>query len=348
MTTPVLKKEYLDMIPEFSGEPTLLNRFITICDKIVAKFYVSSNPDDFQNEYLYSTILSKIKPPALDVVVSSSSYAWPDVRQTLVASYLDKRDCFTLNLEMSQLKQKDNETPFEFYEKIQHLLNLQIAYFVNKESAIANVLSEYARKLALRVLLRGLQEPIGSLMRTKNPNSLAEALSMLTNDFQFKIKTNNNKKFIDVKNSNNFKPRPQWWNQVQNHLPMNQSPARFPHQYPNLFARPQYTNQNQNFNNRFPHNQNNVPRPYVPHNPSQQPTPMSISTRHSREVTTRNPKLNQMTGRNFDNNQPSTSQSGINHDTENFSEFEDINLGVVPVENNLLKNKTLDENHFLG
>lgn len=160
MTTPVLKKEYLDMIPDFSGEPTLLNRFVSVCDKLVAKFYVAANPEDFQNEYLFSTILTKIKSPALELVTSANSYGWPDVRKVLVSSYLDKRDCFTLNLEMAELKQESSETPFNFYERIQKLLNLQVAFFINKEPASSVILCEYAKKLALRVLLRGLHEPI--------------------------------------------------------------------------------------------------------------------------------------------------------------------------------------------
>jgi hypothetical protein len=297
MATPILKKEYLDMIPDFSGEPTLLNRFISICDKLVAKFYVSNNVDDFQNEYLFSTILSKIRSPAIEIVTSSNSYAWPDVRQILLTSYLDKRDCYTLNLEMSDLKQEFNETPFNFYERIQKLLNLQIAYFVNKESTSSRVLCEYVKNLALRVLLRGLREPIGSLMRTKNPSNLGEALSMLTNDFQFKMskEMTPERKYVIPKyqmrfnaaNPNQFQQNP------RNFSPMNRLPIRPFHQNPNYFHGPQFQNLRPN-----PFNQLNPihPRPIQ----TQKEEPMSISTRNS--PPRKNPRLYQMTGQTVDSN----------------------------------------------
>lgn len=57
----------------------------------------------------------------------------------------------------------------------------------------ADTVYEFSRKLALRVFLKGLREPIGSLMRTKNPLDLNSALNMLTNDFQFHNETNKNK-----------------------------------------------------------------------------------------------------------------------------------------------------------
>lgn len=67
---PILKKEYLDMVPElFMGEPGLLNSIILICDKLNVKFFATTHEDYFQNEFLYSTISSKIKSPALDLVV---------------------------------------------------------------------------------------------------------------------------------------------------------------------------------------------------------------------------------------------------------------------------------------
>jgi hypothetical protein len=302
MATPILKKEYLDMIPDFCGEPTLLNRFVTICDKIVAKFFVTANTEDFQNEYLYSSILAKIKGPALDIVTSSNSYAWPDVRQVLLTSYLDKRDCFTLNIEMAEMKQEIGESPFVFYERIQKILNLQISYFINKEAKASGVLCEYAQKLALRVLLRGLHEPIGSLMRTKNPSTLGEALSMLTNDFQFKTAKVTN---LSQNNKNQFNLRPYYaFNQqfqkpnppqqfknypIQTFNPQLQRPMFVRNQ--NGFQNPQFRTQpNQNLNGNMNFNQ---PRSQNPN----QPTPMSISTRNSGPPR-KNPKLYQMTGQN--------------------------------------------------
>ena len=61
---PILKQEYLSMIPDFTGEVALLPRFIEISEKLVNKFYNRVDVNDFQNEYLMSSILAKVKGEA--------------------------------------------------------------------------------------------------------------------------------------------------------------------------------------------------------------------------------------------------------------------------------------------
>lgn len=328
-STPTLRKEYLDMIPEYSGDPTMLSRFISICDKVVNKFYVSENTEDFQNEYLFSSILSKIKNQALEIVVSSNTYLWSDVRQTLLTTYLDKRDCFTLNLEMSELKQESHETPFKFYEKIQKILNLQIAFFTNKEASARDILCTYVQKLALRVLLRGLQEPLGSLMRTKNPSSLEDALNMLTNDFQFK-KTN--------KSIPNNKPVIQKVIQVQR--PINKIYQQKPTSYQEF--------QNKSGQNKFidyKQKQNFQPKQYQPK--QYQPTPMSISTRQS---PIKNTKMYQITAEDdLDENLCDYEEVIYETNTE-INENCDLDQIQQQFENVNVNNETCEEenNYFLG
>lgn len=360
MSTPVLKKEYLDMVPEFSGEPTELNRFINICDKLVTKFYVAANPEDFQNDYLFSTILNKIKGAALEVVVSSNSYNWIDVRSILLTGYLDKRDSLTLNLEMAQMKQEPNETPFVFYQRIQKLLSLQTAYFVNKEPSKSPILCEYVNKLALRVLLRGLHEPLGSLMRTKNPSTLAEALNMLTNDFQFKTRssTNTNQSFSKTqavhRHPNNFNVRPHF-NNFPGQTPRTpfpnsssfQQPNQYPVRYPNNFVPPLRQNQFQRPiqpNNSSPKPQPMQNRPYLP-------TPMSVSTTRT-EVPKGNAKLYQMTGHNLDNNlsesqSTSDDNSQDNVNLENYQSFSDLQHTAENYEESIIIPEVTDADYFL-
>lgn len=201
ISIPVLKQEYLHMIPDFDGRSELLPRFIEISEKLVNKFYNTVDPTDFQNEYLMSSILAKIKGEAAINISSCIINNWNDLKLSLLNAYADKRDIYTLNIEMTECKQ-ENESPFEFYTRIQQILNLQTSYIAtHSEGNEAVVLINYHRNLALRILLRGLKDPVGSLMRTKNPPDLNSALNMLTNDFQIetaqnriaKIKSFNNK-----------------------------------------------------------------------------------------------------------------------------------------------------------
>ncbi|XP_039295006.1 uncharacterized protein LOC120353850 [Nilaparvata lugens] len=373
--TPVLRKEFLDMIPEFSGEPLLLNRFVSICDKVVAKFFVQSNPDDFQNEYLFSTIISRLKGRALELVTSGNTYAWPEVRRVLLDGYLDKRDCFTLNIEMTELKQESSESPFHFHERIQKILNLQLAYFLTKMAANSTILCEYAKQLALRVFLRGLNEPIGSLMRTKNPSSLSEALSMITNEMQYKNRNSNynfnlNKRPI----SQPFQQLP-LTKQIQ-HFPHTRPMQNFPQNktYPNFQnqsqQRPMITHQNSNqqFRNFSSMNQQ---RPMFQrqffgqqHRPQMQsqPTPMSISTRNTElEPPKKNPRFNQLTTEFATNNDELLNTNRNELLTDNFSNepfnypemtgnlmnnFENLELN--DDYNNQMTSDQTEQNHFLG
>lgn len=280
-TTPTLRREYLDMIPEFSGNSKELSRFIDIAEKLINKFYIRDNPQDFQNDYLIGTIRSKIIGEASDILDNATYVTWDDIKRILKDTYKDKRDMYTLNIEMTNLRQ-GNETPFDFYHRLQELLNLQIAQIKLEAFNQIEVLSlqKYVSKLALRVLLRGLKDPVGSLMRTKNPDSLQAALNMLTNDFNIETQHNNYTQQRTQKNK--FPPKPiQKFNETfkppQTYFRPNFNSYQKPynpqfHNYQKFGAQGQKTNQT-----TYRYN-GNFSRPHQDRK-SDEATPMSISTK---------------------------------------------------------------------
>lgn len=294
----LLKSEYLNMVPEFRGETELLHRFLTICEKLVAKFYNTEDESDFQNEYLMSSILAKIKGDAMLNISSCIVNKWSDLKTALLNAYGDKRDLYTLNIELTELKQ-GNETPFEFYNKIIHVLNLQTAYInVHCSTDAKPVLQIYASGLALRVLLRGLKDPVGSLMRAKNPSDLSAALHMLTNDFQIEAA----KKYDhhNIKKPNNL-PKQNQFNNFRHFQQLQLPPVQYhqPTQF-NQVPRNNFPNRITNMSTtqriQQPSTSNNSPKPTNQN--SYKPTPMSISTRN----TYRPPQNFQRTQNHFRNN----------------------------------------------
>lgn len=280
--TPVLKKEYLDMIPEFRGERELLPRFIEVCEKIVVKFYNVRDESDFQNEYLMSSILAKIKGDAAINIASCIITNWKTLKDALLNTYADKRDMYTLNLEMSELKQLHNESVFDFYNKLQHKLNLVVSYISTHGSKEqSEILCEYFRNFSLRVLLKGLKEPIGQLMRAKNPADLNSALNMLHNDFQFETGTKSYK--VPINNKHN----------VINKFPIHNNNVKTfarPPQNTNFQFKPQMsvfpknnfqnkTNYQTPQSNRFNFTRGNAGT--TNKNNHYKPTPMSISTNNT-------------------------------------------------------------------
>lgn len=184
MVLPELKKAYLDMVPEFHGEQELLTNFLEVCDELVLQFYDRTNPANFQNKFLMRSILAKIKGRAAELIISANCSNWESVKNALTSGYSDKRDLYTLTIEISELKQ-GGDTPFAYLEKTRKFLNLAIMYL--KNNAVPNIeqQAQFFKGLALRVFLRGLKEPLGGLLQARRPGDLDAAHNLLTNDFQF-------------------------------------------------------------------------------------------------------------------------------------------------------------------
>lgn len=110
MTTPALKLEYLQIIPEFSGDVEQLPRFLSLAEKITNKFYNHTDPEDFQNELLIGSLLAKIKGDAQKQISNFRISKWEELKTALVTTYSDRRDIFTLTIEMTHMRQGVNET----------------------------------------------------------------------------------------------------------------------------------------------------------------------------------------------------------------------------------------------
>lgn len=179
-----VQKHHLELIPTFDGTVEALNGFLEVTQKLYDHFYNPSNPQDFQNYVLLAGIKSKIVPPASNQIVISNLKSYREIRNALLKTYQDKRDNYTLVLELANMRQSDKETPFHFHDRITKQLNLLIAYTQNHEVDDSDVLIKHYQNLALRCFLLRLQEPMGSLLRTRAPGDLGIALSWLHNDYQ--------------------------------------------------------------------------------------------------------------------------------------------------------------------
>lgn len=192
-TNPELKREYLKMIPTFSGEPLLLTRFLEVADRLYENFFDQENLQNFQNHFLYDSILSKITGKAVDVVFSNNVQNYEELREVLISNFSDKRDFLTLTSELTRKNQKGNETCFEFHGRIMTHLNSMIAYLqVHKEEPAKSVLVDFSRDYALRVFVNGLPEATAALLRARSCKSLDEVLIILRNEFNLSNQRNQN------------------------------------------------------------------------------------------------------------------------------------------------------------
>lgn len=252
------QKEYLQIIPEFRGQKGLLSEFVATSEQLITEFYNYDNPGDFRNTFLIKSIKNKILGEAAEAISSYNITSWIDLKNALFATYEDKRDLQTLIIELCGLRQGKLK-PIEFYAKIQENLNVQIAYIRMHHSSSKDLINN-SQKLALRIFLKHLNNPLGDYLSTRNPESLADALYVLTNDF------NVNDRF---KYSQEDKPRPP--------VQMQPNQSRFHFQTP---PRTQFSPRPQQFSSptRTPPSAKTPFRQPVFNN---SPTPMSISTRNT-------------------------------------------------------------------
>lgn len=261
------KMEYLQMIPEFTGNQSLLTDFITNSEELITQFYDQQNPNNFFNKFLLKSIKTKIKGDAAKNISSYTINNWQELKNALLASYSDKRDLQTLKIELCNMRQ-GNLKPLEFFNKVQNNLNMQISHNnMNTVEPVRSVLNEDSQKLALRVFLKHLNNPIGDYLSTRNPNDLSSALHILTNDFNITDKNIQKPKIITQ--------RPMT-------LPQNFRHAQ-PMQQRQIQPGPSQTNVFK-------------PKPsYVP----PKPTPMSISTRNTYQRPTEQFRQNFRPHQNF-------------------------------------------------
>jgi hypothetical protein len=277
------KLEYVQILPEFDGQRSLLPEFIKTAETLIKHFYDHKDPNDFSNILLIKAIKNKVKGEAATHIASYEISNWADLKTALLATYADKRDLPTLNMELCELKQGKLK-PLEFFSRVQDNLNLQVAYIKTHHGTDSAILINYSQKLALRVFLKNLNSPLGDYISTRNPDTLNTALHILTNDFNITDRLN-------TPQENKFRPPiqrfsrpfPQTQQSTPNYFsepfPRTQQPT--PNYSPNFVPKPP---PNFTFNQNVPRQTDrpNVPkRPYVPSTirTNQGQTPMSISTR---------------------------------------------------------------------
>lgn len=316
----MFKVEYLNIVPEFQGDPALLTEFINSSEQLIQHFYDPQNANNFQNILLLKSIRNKIKGEAATNLAAYNISTWQELKDALLASYADKRDHQTLIMELCTLKQ-NNLKPIDFFSKIQSNLNLQTSYIKTHTNDVNEVtcLIEFSQKLALRVLLKNLNSPLNDYLSTRNPSSLNEALNILSNDFNAN----------EIKNQNLFKQKPNMF--------MNKSGFKQPQNFnqANNFQREnylKYNSQKPEGTNVFKPNKNYVPS---------KPVPMSTSTRNFYSQ-----QINNSGNRNFKpayRPQPRwTSEELHNNDTGPEPEFEDSDREFQYFEPEMFENEESD------
>lgn len=264
---------------------------------ILTAFFITDEPNHIQNSRLLRGILSRIKGQA-QIQVGNFEYAtWPQLEEKLTEFFGDRKTDRTLTIELCRMSQNSSEKAIDFYNRVTYQLNLVVA-FMNTHRRLAH--KDFIHEWSLQVFLRGLRDPLRRYLKARNPLTLAEALNLMTNEFQFEnldnYKDGNSSGSSQKKPNQNFQNKSgNKNNQFQNYAQQNKGYGNQGQNKPNFQNqnKPNYSNQNKpNFQNKSNFNQNRGSnqkfnqRPSGSNNvPTNQPIPMSgISHAHVTDV----------------------------------------------------------------
>ncbi|CAH0384648.1 unnamed protein product [Bemisia tabaci] len=267
----------------------------------IAKVLLSYRPENYlpwksysiDNEYLGKRIDRLISTPSgLQILHSEADYAdfhsCPLIRKKLSTSLLFCEPA-VLNIPNQNAEPDPNQNPDpnanpgpnqeivvmnqeQLLAELQRLrdgyaaldrgtLNLVVA-FMNTHRRLAH--KDFIHEWSLQVFLRGLRDPLRRYLKARNPLTLAEALNLMTNEFQFEnldnYKDGNSSGSSQKKPNQNFQNKSgNKNNQFQNYAQQNKGYGNQGQNKPNFQNqnKPNYSNQNKpNFQNKSNFNQN--------------------------------------------------------------------------------------------
>lgn len=164
------------LIPDYDGDQATLSDFISACD------FVASQVNENLMQGFLLVIKNKLSGKARQFISSRSLNDWNSIKQLLIGHFGDCRDTESLLRDLATSIQKPNETPRAFIQRIENLLTKlrnSVALDRSIEVDSKEALNESHEKIALKTLLAGLGDPIGSIIRAQRPQSIDEAIQFL-------------------------------------------------------------------------------------------------------------------------------------------------------------------------
>lgn len=165
-----------NLIPEYDGDQATLSDFVTACE------FVHSQIDVDLNQGFLLVVKNKLIGKAKQFISSRNINTFENIKQLLIGHFGDCRDTESLLRDLTACIQKPSETPRVFVQRIENLLTkLRNAVSLDEtlEDATRDTLNSSHEKIALKTLLAGLNDPIGTIIRSQRPSSIDEAIHLI-------------------------------------------------------------------------------------------------------------------------------------------------------------------------
>lgn len=252
-------RDMLTLIPEFNGDPKVLNLFLRQCEYVIREY---QGPVEC-NTYLMHYVTSKLTGKAAALISERGVYETYDaLRSVLVQHFGDPRSEECVSIELETLKIKTNESYLEFCGRVQDVratLLCKVEQNPNNKPEMKMAKQIIYDNTALNVFMYNLPEHMVRLIRLKNPETLEDALKHVLEEVNFAEQYNARSKMLQIRpQTQNLNHTPQSYNNFRPLMPQAQFKFGIPGNQ--VLARPQFINQpmrpqipNNNFGYRPPH-----------------------------------------------------------------------------------------------
>lgn len=168
----------IKQLSEFTGNKKELTIWLDEVDQLYNTFAIKGDDDepDTMNAYYVQAIKNKIKGEArITLCANGNPNTIPEIKKVLLQHYGDRRDIAT-NLNLLFNIKKGDKSHLKFYNETKELetrikSNLQ----VNPLTSV-----QLLEKIIITKYLDNINEPLASIIRSANPNSMEEAFQLVT------------------------------------------------------------------------------------------------------------------------------------------------------------------------
>lgn len=166
-------------LPAYSGNKSGLHDFITNVTEIIEQCEHILGKDKVPTTFLRA-IRNKIHGEADEVLTMyGTKLNWETIKSNLINHYADKRNETSLVKDLHLIYQGSDSIE-KFFSRIIEIQSALISHAkLHEQSPVVRAAKEaFFTDMCLNVFLAGIREPLGSMIRARNPMDIAEAYNL--------------------------------------------------------------------------------------------------------------------------------------------------------------------------
>jgi hypothetical protein len=192
-------EEAFKLIPLCTGEDDIYP-FINACDMAVNLVEEKCAP------ILVKYITTRLSGRALEMIKYKNVTKWVYIKSYLTDAFEDKTTASSLQIQLNSIKMRNDEDVNDYCHRVERLYyKLCTASTLNKEEADAKIIHETLKEQTLVIFIKGLIDPIRTIVKARNPKTLEVAKQLAkAEEVEYNTEKGNNRYRNDFNNMNNY------------------------------------------------------------------------------------------------------------------------------------------------